>query len=359
MSKVWNLICGVWRYNFTSKYKTVLPVEIIVNLTYRCNSKCIMCNIWQSDNKKEMGYKDWKKVINDPIFSRVKSITVSGGEPILHPDFEEITDLFVNSLPKLKSFSLITNGFLTEQIIKQVERLSIKCQKKRIGFGVSVSLDGIGKIHQEVRQVEGAFDKTKTTLLKLKKMQSDYKFNLGAGSVILRQNLREFRKTKKWFKKNKINYGFQIVGFHETFVNNLNSEKNVNFLKVQKKCLMKVLRELRNEGGLRAYYWQDLIQMYNKGKPRSTPCPFLVDQCAIDGLGNVYYCLSEKRIGNFLAEKRTIAEIYSDDNNIQFRKSMKKKFCLSCNSGCNVNSALKYDLKKYLQFKISKKLSYD
>lgn len=356
--KYWGWMEGFYRYHVSSKYKVLLPSEIIINLTYRCNSRCIMCNIWQSKKEKEMGLKDFQKIIRDPIFLNVRSLTISGGEPMLHPEFKEISELLLNELPKLRNISLITNGFLTERILESVERLVTTCNIKGVDLGVSVSLDGVGKMHQKVREIENAFEKTKKTLMSLKKLQEQYKFNLNVGSVILKQNLAEFEKMKKWFCENRIDYGFQMVGFHETFVNNLGLENKVNFSKDQKKELLGVLEKLKNEKGIKSYYWTDLMNMYKNGKPRTTPCAFLVDHCAIDGLGNVFYCLSEKKIGNFLKEKKKIVDIYSDPKNIKRRKLMAKTCCLKCNSGCDVNDAIKYDLIKYIWFRLTGNLSY-
>lgn len=353
LKKLRKWIVGIWRYNFLSKYSILLPREIIVNLTYRCNSRCIMCNIWRSKPRKEMGLMEWKKVIKDPFFSEIKAITISGGEPILHPEFEEIAELLINEVPKLEQLSVITNGFLAKRVTSKIENLAKLCIKNKIYLSVSVSLDGIDDKHSEVRRITDAFKKTSKTIEKLKKMKRRYGFNLNIGSVILKQNLGDFGKTKKWLQNKRINYGFQIVGFHENFVNNLETELMINFDKNDKKELIRVLNILKKQGGLRAYYWQDLIEMYQYGKNRTTPCPFLFDQAAIDGLGNVFYCLSERPIGNFLKEKRRILDIYKDKKNILFRNNLIKTACKNCNSGCDVNKAIAYDLKKFLWFRLT------
>ena len=100
----------------------------------------------------------------------------------------------------------------------------------------------------------------------------------------------------------------------------LETKKNVDFVSKQKNKLFEVLEKLAIRGSvrnLRSYYWKDLLHMYRDGKSRSTPCPFLKDQFVIDSFGDVYYCLSERPIGNFRGGKR-ISDIYYDKDNLQF-----------------------------------------
>ena len=62
---------GSLEYNFISKFKPLAPKEMIINLTYLCNSKCIMCNIWKNDGKGEMTVEEWQKALKGPIFRMV------------------------------------------------------------------------------------------------------------------------------------------------------------------------------------------------------------------------------------------------------------------------------------------------
>ena len=99
--------------------------------------------------------------------------------------------------------------------------------------------------------------------------------------------LKQLRRNndREWFEKNKIPMSFQIVGFHDTFVNNLETQQDLDFVKKQKIQLVKALKKLskpKSLGDFSAYYWRDLLGMYRDGKPRTTPCPFQKDQFVLD-----------------------------------------------------------------------------
>jgi MoaA/NifB/PqqE/SkfB family radical SAM enzyme len=356
MKKVNAFIRGVFEYNLLSNFKTLPPKEMIINLTYWCNSRCVMCNIWKMKPKNELSFSEWELAMGDPIFRNIEALTISGGEATMHPKFLEIIELFIDSMPKLYSLGLITNGFMTDFIVQRVEKLAKICKEKSIHLSLSVSVDGAGKKHEDIRRIPDAFKKSTATLLAFKKLQNKYKdISVGSGSLILKQNLFDLEKTEEWFKNNKISLNFQIVGFHETFVNNLETKKNVDFASKQKNKLFEVLEKLAIRGSvrnLRSYYWKDLLHMYRDGKSRSTPCPFLKDQFVIDSFGDVYYCLSERPIGNFRTGK-TVSSIYFDKDNLNFHQNMKKNSCPKCNSGCNVGYALAKDAKKYLWFRLT------
>lgn len=356
MKKAWASLRGVYEYNVLSRFRPLPPKEMIINLTYWCNSRCVMCNIWKMKPKNELSFQEWEKAMEDPIFRNIEALTISGGEATMHPKFLEIIELFINSMPKLYSLGLITNGFMTDFIVGRVEKLAQVCQDRGIHLSLSVSVDGDGKMHEDIRRIPDAFKKSTATLLAFKKMQERFKnISVGSGSLILKQNLFDLEKTEQWFKNNKIPLNFQIVGFHETFVRNLDTQKDVDFETKQKHKLFEVLEKLSKMGSirnLRSYYWRDLLHMYRDGKSRSTPCPFLKDQFVIDSFGDVYYCLSERAIGNFRGGKR-ISDIYYNKDNLQFRKNMPKTSCVKCNSGCNVGYALAKDAKKYLWFRFS------
>ena len=145
-----------------------------------------------------------------------------------------------------------------------------------------------------------------------------------------------------------------MVGFHESYVGNLDREDAVGFQPEDREALITFMQELASERSLRnypAFYWADMVRMYRDGAARTTPCPFTLEGVALDAYGDVFYCLSTPRIGNVLEEKRSVGEIYYDPKNLRFRsETMLNEMCPGCNSACGTTIALKKDLKKYVRF---------
>jgi radical SAM protein with 4Fe4S-binding SPASM domain len=119
--------------------------------------------------------------------------------------------------------------------------------------------------------------------------------------------------------------------------------------------LLRRLGRPRSLADLRSYYWKDMAQMYGTGATRSTPCPFLYDQFALDARGDVYYCFPTRSIGN-VRDGRSVSEIYYDARNQTFRRGLPGASCRRCNSACNVGDAIARDLKRYLRFRITGRL---
>lgn len=358
IGKIKDVLVGFFEYNIMSRFVPLSPKKVTINLTYRCNSRCVMCNIWKRKKCAEMSNDSWSKILDDPIFKKISSITLSGGEALLTDDFLGKLNIFIEKMPKLKEIGLISNGLLTETIVEMVKKTAVVCKEHKIKLFVSVSLDGLGKIHDLSRGVKDAYKKVSKTILKLNKLKSKYDFGVGSGALIMKPTLDNYKDLEKWFVKNKIDFAFQIVGFHDTFVDNMDVKSEIDFTKDDSKKLFSFLKRQSKSKGLldfRSYYWADILAMYRDGKNRTTPCPFLKDQFAIDAVGDVFYCLSEKSIGNCL-KKKTVTSIYFDKENLKKREKMWKKTCRKCNSGCDVSEALAKDSLKYGWYLITGKI---
>jgi MoaA/NifB/PqqE/SkfB family radical SAM enzyme len=357
--KIKKLSSGFFRYNVESKFKTVEPQSVIINLTYWCNSRCVMCNIWQIRPKKELTHEDWIEVMKDPIFRNIRNLTVSGGEPSMYKDYVKTVLMFIDSMPKLTRLVVNSNGFTPKKLIADMEQIAKACQKRGIKLGANVSIDGVRDVHDSLRRIKNGFDLCAETVSGYKSLAKKYGFSVTVSSLILRQNVHRYQDMVDWLKKNKTDGSFQIVGFHDTYLKNAETEKDLSINGDVKKTFLEVLQSILDSKpawDVGRYYWADMINMYKNGANRTSPCPFLTDDFVVDSLGDVYYCLSVKAVGNWIKEKRSISQIYYDPKNIKFRNNLPKTACKKCNSGCDVHNATAFDLKRFLYYKMSGKL---
>jgi MoaA/NifB/PqqE/SkfB family radical SAM enzyme len=148
------------------------PTKATLELTMRCNLKCLMCHR-DKENHGELATEDIKKVIDN--LSSVKNVHLTGGEVFLRSDVFEILDYLRD-----KKVSLNTNGtLLTEDKVSKLLRYD---NITRIGL----SLDGLGKTHNEVRGLDGAFDRT----VKAIRLITQY-IPVSVNSVVIGRNLGE------------------------------------------------------------------------------------------------------------------------------------------------------------------------
>ena len=356
-----NLSSGFLFYNFPFLFKKRFPERVLIALTYQFNSRCIMCNIWKMRPKNELAFEEWEFMVGDPMFSNVRTLDITGGESTLTTDFAKKIALFLEKMPKVKSMTMVSNGFSTKLIVKRVEEVLKLLKPRGISLNVSISVDGTERMHETVRRVPKAFEKVRNTIFELKKLSVGYPaLSVSVGSLIMHQNIDYVDQVTKWLEKNDIKYGLQIVGFHDTYVRNLDTEKSTDFNRKDLPKLIKLLTKLSKPTSwrdVRAYYWRDLLAMYRDGKRRTTPCPFLYDQFAVDSLGNVYNCFSSAAIGNIRSGK-TPSELYYSEKNQMRRKRMWATVCVRCNSGCSASEATAKDLKSYLYFRLTGKPYY-
>lgn len=66
-----------------------IPVSGSIDLTYRCNLDCVHC-YRQKSTKDKLSTKQIKNIIDQLVDAGCMWLTVSGGEPLMRPDFFEI-----------------------------------------------------------------------------------------------------------------------------------------------------------------------------------------------------------------------------------------------------------------------------
>jgi radical SAM family uncharacterized protein len=153
-------------------------------LTYNCNLKCKMCPFWKRSTT-DLNLENEKIILRRIYDSGVCGIAFEGGEPLLRKDLAEILE-YSRSLPL--QTSLITNGTLLESKIDEIAPYINGC--------IYVSLDGIGKTHDEIRGVSGCFKKAVKGISDASK-----KIPVAINTTIMAENINEIEDLVKLAKE--------------------------------------------------------------------------------------------------------------------------------------------------------------
>jgi MoaA/NifB/PqqE/SkfB family radical SAM enzyme len=128
-----------------------LPLEGCLDLTYRCNNACRHC--WVSvpadspEGENELSSDEIIRIVDEARAMGCRRWAISGGEPMLRPDFAETFDYITR---KSASYSLNTNGTL---ITPRIARLMKKKGAKMVAlYGATAA------IHDHITRTTGSFE---------------------------------------------------------------------------------------------------------------------------------------------------------------------------------------------------------
>lgn len=138
------------------------PMTLFVELTYGCQLRCGMCQFHDllDDSRlnerrnEELTAEEIKNVIDKII--PLGLISFTGGEPLLRKDIMEL----VRYACKKRKVYLVTNGMmLKKDVSREMVELACRGIAGRGVAAIGISVEGIGKTHDETVKAPGAFDK--------------------------------------------------------------------------------------------------------------------------------------------------------------------------------------------------------
>jgi MoaA/NifB/PqqE/SkfB family radical SAM enzyme len=133
------------------------PETVSLLLTYQCNLRCQMCGQWgERGSLKGLPPAETKVYMAMPIIERLiddikdfhPTITLFGGEPLLHPQWEEIVKRIKGAGLRC---NMISNGVLLRKRAEEAVALGLD--------EIIFSLDGPAEVHDAIRGGKGVFDR--------------------------------------------------------------------------------------------------------------------------------------------------------------------------------------------------------
>jgi MoaA/NifB/PqqE/SkfB family radical SAM enzyme len=165
------------------------------SITFRCNLDCKYCGVSRlKDNlaSEELGPKEVTAFLRDKKLKKLRVIVISGGEPFLKDDLDEILLAFKkNSSSRI--FHITTNGFLTERIVESLKFL----KKNGLKVNIKISIDDIGEKHDILRNRKGSFERAVNTIQRLRERFSARELLIGINHTLFEENYNSIPEVRR------------------------------------------------------------------------------------------------------------------------------------------------------------------
>ena len=135
------------------------PHTVVWEITFACNMRCLHCGTSAGKLRpEELSTEEALALIDELAELGCKRITLSGGEPLLRPDWAQLAR-HINSRD-METY-LISNGFaVTPEIVDEFQDIGFR--------NIGISFDGTEKTHNHIRQSKHSFERALNTMRMMK-----------------------------------------------------------------------------------------------------------------------------------------------------------------------------------------------
>lgn len=326
------------------------PTFLIYQFTQKCNSKCIMCNIWKERPENELGVDEIAELLSRPFFQHIEGINLTGGEVFLRDDLVETIRVLTRH-PKLKTIGISTNGFNTGSIISKVKAVLPDLEKAGMTMVVKVSIDGVERVHDSIRGITGGYGKALETFRELLALNNSH-LNTGFATVIMNANADVLDDLLEELPTSS-NVSFILPSFSEGYFNN-EGDNNAVLSPPALPKISSFLREQIYRFPEQSFFNTKLLE-YISRKRRTFSCLAGFRTLYMDNHGELYPCpiLSQEgspyRIGN--AKNEDAERKFFSGHGNKIRKMLKsEKTCRSCIFSCDLKNNLNEEFFEFFTF---------
>lgn len=182
---------------FANAYKKRIPLTATIEIISQCNFRCVHCYVDDMCRKDMLTYEEIVDFGNQIIQMGCLYVVLTGGEVLLHPDFEKIYLFFIK---KGVCVSVFTNGSL---INRSIVDLFIKYPPRV----VEITMYGFKVETYTLVTKSNAYDMVKKNVLLLKQ----YEINVLLKMFVVKENYNDFDEIFRFSVENNIPYKFDTV----------------------------------------------------------------------------------------------------------------------------------------------------
>ena len=250
--------------------KLNIPLSVQLDLTYRCNERCIHCYLDHHDHG-EMTTAEIKDLLDQMAEAGVFYLTISGGEILMRRDFFEILEY---ARERTFCIKLKTNGILIRK--KEADRI------KALGVeSVQISIySHIPEIHDAITKLPGSLEDSIEAIRRLRA----HGIHVIMANVLMVQNAADYAGVKALAAE----LGAQFI-MDPTITPMMDGDRSILNLNVDEAALREVFRNENLVGNVEEFCAppqgpdEDALDML--------PCSAGHTACYVSPYGDVYPCV--------------------------------------------------------------------
>jgi MoaA/NifB/PqqE/SkfB family radical SAM enzyme len=310
-------------FKYVNEFLMKKPFEITelnFAITYKCNSCCKMCKIWEiykknpQLEKEELNLSQIKNAFRN-LTHNLRNIVITGGEPFLRDDLKDIILYFQEKFAKAK-ITIITNGLLKNKI------LDFATAHRDIHY--MISIDGYDKKSYKRQRGIDKFDEVVETFKRLRSIG----VNVGVSSTITSSNYHDFWRIVNFLKT--IGDGVLCLeSSSDIYYHNkkIKLDKNIAYF------FNSISKMRLRMGDYVNWFFYGKVVDYIKNNRMILPCYALQRSIFIDPYGNVFPCIfMDDIIGNL--KWNNLQDVLSYKKRFEIIRKIREEKCPNCWTQC-------------------------
>lgn len=321
---------GGWRVNIMDSTQVFLERfyeknpslnAIQVELTSKCNERCIHCYIPHEYKITEMPFELYKSILMQMSEMKALYLTLSGGEPMLHPRFLEClkeAQKYDFSIEILSNLTLLTDEII--EVLKDTRLNSIQ-----------TSLYSMNpKHHDAITTIKGSFHKTMDSIEKL--IANDIPLEISCPTMGI--NKDDYKDVLEWGDKHKIRVGTDCIMMAKYNHDATNLQTRLTLEEVTKVLSADMEFSSKFQSSVYKASHKEELREYLCNPDRRL-CGAGRNSACITANGNLCPCAGWQQLVCGNVKEKPLKEIWENSNELKYVRSITFKDlnngkCLNC-----------------------------